>query len=187
MSAIKRLVSLFLMGFWLKSIKRNWISSCKYKWSDEVIAVHAGCLQSQFSLTNLCFTAVILLHLRCQVWAFYGLIEQDIFSSCNRWNVLYLFQELCEYTDFSAPKGWTFLAFVWLPCISSLWSLTRQLAGTVLKKLQPSLLLFCLCFQHFPLPMYSLFSTSTTPSKLIKFSVRVSHVFQRSPGIVMSL
>lgn len=32
---------------------------CIYKWTNEVTAVHAGWLQSQFSLTNLRFMAVV--------------------------------------------------------------------------------------------------------------------------------
>lgn len=71
LSAAKRFVCFFFiffclfsmpspqMGFWLNRFEENPMISCIYTWTNEVMTVHTGWLQSQFSLRNLSFVAVM--------------------------------------------------------------------------------------------------------------------------------
>lgn len=111
--------------------------SCIHTWTNEVMTVHTGCLQSQFPLRNLTFVAVTASPLSAlpdlnYLWHYKTISSLQplvcvlgvcvgvflwLFCSRSSMNVL----------DFSAPKWWMFFASVWLPKPSNLWLLTKSL------------------------------------------------------------
>lgn len=90
-----------------------------------------GCNHNFLLQSSVSQQSWLLLHLLCQVCAFYGLVKQYLFFLATIGIfLLLLFKELYEYTVFSTPKWWKFFAFVWFPKIYSLWSLTRSFLRT---------------------------------------------------------
>ena len=108
------------LGFWLDIINGNPMFSCVCTWTEEVLAVHAGWLQSPYSLTAPCFTASWLrLHPHCQVWAFYGLVKQHLFflAAIGIWECFVLF--FCSRSYTSTPFFWSKMMNVLSFCLIS--------------------------------------------------------------------
>lgn len=129
LSAAKRFVSFFFslflpfsqMRFWLNSIEENPMISCIHTWTNEVMTVHTGCLQSQFPLRNLTFVAVTasplsaLPDLNC-LWHYKTISSLQplvcVLGFCvGVFFVAFLFQELYECVGFFCSKMMNVLCF----------------------------------------------------------------------------
>lgn len=116
-------------------------------WTNEVMTVHTGCLQSQFPLRSLCFVAVVASPLSAlpglsYLWHYKTISSLQplvyVLGFCVGGGFVAFLGFGCFFVPgaiwvcwfLSAPK-WTIFASVWFPEILSLWSLTRSLLRTL--------------------------------------------------------
>lgn len=175
------------MRFWLNGIKGNLMFSSMHTWTNEVMTVHPGWLQSQLSLTKLCFTAVMAspssalpgLHF---LWP----CKTVSFLPCNHWDYFVVVVQgaiwvhffLLQYHEYSL----LLFGFLKSPAYDR-WP-DHSLEHPLIAAISASILLL---LPDISSPVYSVLFTSTWPSKLLSFTVKVSHIHTHASGGVLVL